>query len=82
MKQEKWCRGRVCLCDRVVACNLTVAASATFSAKKSRTRAAKSRDKIARVTAILGLGWGDYGQVDASARGLFIARVRVLELLW
>ena len=62
--------------------NLTGAASANFGAKKSRTRAAKSRDKIARVIAILGLGWGDYGQVDASARGWFIARVRVLELLW
>ena len=42
---EKWCRSRVCLCDKVAAaCNSTVAASATLS----RDKDAHSCDKIAQ----------------------------------
>jgi len=54
VKREKWCRSRVCLlCDKVAECNSTVAASTTCRAIKSRTRATKSRDKIAGVTSVL-----------------------------
>jgi len=49
VKREKWCRSRVCLCDKVAACNWTVAASATLS----RDKVAHSCDKIAGVTSIL-----------------------------
>jgi len=52
---EIWCRSRVCLCNKVAACNSTVAASATLSREKSRTRATKSRDKIAGVTSVYGV---------------------------
>jgi len=41
LRREKWRRSRVCLRDKVAACNLTVAASATLS-----------RDKVAGVTRV------------------------------
>jgi len=56
VKREKWRKSRVCLCDKVAACNLTVAASATFSRDKVATRATKSREKIAGVTLVLAVG--------------------------
>jgi len=49
VKREKWCRSRVCLCDKVAACNWTVAASAALS----RDKVAHSCDKIVGVTSIL-----------------------------
>jgi len=52
VKRENWCRSRVCLRDKVVACDSTVAASATLSRDKVAHSCAESRDKIARVTSV------------------------------
>jgi len=34
VNQDEWCRSCVCLCDEVIACNPTVATSATSSHDK------------------------------------------------
>jgi len=49
VKREKWCRSRVCLCDKVAGYNSTVAASATLS----RDKVAHSCNKSAGVTSVL-----------------------------
>ena len=79
MKREKWWRrSRVCLRDKVAAWQLDSRTQRLrlCRAIKSRTRATKSRDKIARVTSVLGGMLWLHGALCVRVRVMFEASGR------